>query len=197
MQLPVQITFRNIDPSDFVRARVRERADQLERLFGRIVSCRVVIEAPNRRHRRGRLYKVSVDVKVPRGEVAVTRNPAAHHAHEDLYVAIRDAFNAVGRRLEDHARRRRGDVKSHAGPTVAARVETVFRGRGYGFLKTRDGEKVYFHRNAVAGDFSRLAVGHPVRCTVESGESGPQAVIVRPSPRRRTAGGIATQAKRR
>ncbi|HJS32793.1 MAG TPA: ribosome-associated translation inhibitor RaiA [Alphaproteobacteria bacterium] len=187
MQLPLQITFRNIGPSSFVRARVRERADQLERFFDRITSCRVVIEAPNRRRRRGKLYKVSVDVKVPRGEIAATRNPAAHHAHEDVYVAIRDAFDAIERRLEDHARRRRGDVKPHVSPSVAARIESVFKSRGYGFLKTSDGEKVYFNRNALSGDFSQLAVGRSVRCAIEEGDKGLQATFVKPSPRRATA----------
>lgn len=193
MQLPLQITFRNIDPSPFVR--VSERASQLERFFDRIMSCRVVIEAPNRRHRRGRLYKVSVDVKVPRGEIAVTRNPAAHHAHEDVDVAIRDAFDAIERRLEDYARRRRGDVKPHVSPSVAARVDSEFESRGYGFLRTSDGAKVYFNRNALIGDFSRLAVGRSVRCAIEEGDKGLQATYVRPSPRR-TAASPASRAAR-
>lgn len=195
MQLPLQITFRNIDPSSFIRARVRERAGQLERFFDRIVSCRVVIEAPNRRHRRGKLYKVSIDVKVPRGEIAVTRNPAAHDAHEDVYVAIRDAFDAVERRLEDHARRWRGDVKPHASRSIAARVDRVFKSRGYGFLRTSDGEKVYFSRNAVSGDFSQIAVGRSVHCAIEEGDKGLQATFVKPTARRTAARAVSRAAK--
>jgi hypothetical protein len=82
------------------------------------VSCRVVIEAPKRR-RHGDLFRVRVDLKVPGKEIVVKRDPAEHHAHEDIYVAIRDCFDAVRRQLEDHLRRRRGDVKAHEFPPMA------------------------------------------------------------------------------
>jgi ribosomal subunit interface protein len=184
MQLPLQITFRNMTSSAFIRARVREHINQLEQFFDRIVSCRVVIEAPNRRRRRGKLYKVSLDIKVPGGEIAATRNPAAHHAHEDVYVAIRDAFEAIERRLEDHARRRRGVVKAHASAWATAKVDALVSAQGFGFLKTAAGDQIYFDRNAVDGNFARLVVGQPVRCEVEQGEKGLQATIVRPSAQR-------------
>jgi ribosome-associated translation inhibitor RaiA len=77
------------------------------------MSCRVVIELHHRHHHQGNLYHVRVDLKVPDAEIVASREPAEHHAHEDVYVAIRDAFNAVRRRLEDYIRRRRGVVKAH------------------------------------------------------------------------------------
>lgn len=113
--LPLQITFRDMPSSDAVRARIIERVGELEQFFPRVMSCRVVIRAPHRRQRKGRLYSVRIDLKVPRREIVVNREPDANHAHEDIYVAIRDAFDALDRRLEDSARRRRGDIKAHAG----------------------------------------------------------------------------------
>ena len=113
MAIPLQVTFRNMTPSPAVRARIREHAEKLERLHDRIMSCRVVIRSPHRHHRKGQIFHVSIDAKVPGGEIAVNRDPGEHQAHEDVYVAVRDAFEALARRLQDVARRRRGDVKSH------------------------------------------------------------------------------------
>ena len=116
MELPLQITFRHMDTSDAVAARIRERAEELERFFDRIMSCRVVVECRHPRRQQGNLFHVRVDLKVPGREIVVGRDPAAHHAHEDVYVAIRDAFDTTRRLLEDHVREARGDVKLHAVP---------------------------------------------------------------------------------
>jgi ribosomal subunit interface protein len=112
MQVPLQITFRNLDSSPAVEAKIRERVEELEQFDDRIASCRVVVEVPNRHHLEGRLYHIRVDLKVPGREIVVKRDPPEHHAHEDIYVAVRDCFDAVRRQLEDHARRQRGDVKA-------------------------------------------------------------------------------------
>jgi len=116
MQLPLQITFRNMDPSPSVEAAIRDRAEKLERFFDRVISGRVVVEAPHRHKHRGKLYNVRIELKVPSGEIAVTHDGAQDHAHEDVYVAVRDSFDAARRLLEDHARTARGEVKTHAVP---------------------------------------------------------------------------------
>ena len=113
MQTPIQITFRQMEPSPAVEERIRERAAELERFYDRIVGCHVVVHAPHRRHHQGTLYHVSVDLRVPGAELVVNRESSEQHAHEDIYVAIRDAFDAARRQLEDFARRQRGNVKTH------------------------------------------------------------------------------------
>ena len=84
MQLPLQITFRHMDTSDAVAARIRERVEELERFSDRIMSCRVVVECQHPRRQQGNLFRVRVDLKIPGREIAVGRDPAAHHAHEDV-----------------------------------------------------------------------------------------------------------------
>lgn len=176
MQLPLQIVFRNMAPSAAVEAKVRERANKLEEYFDRIVSCRVVVEERHRHHHQGNLYHVRVDVKVPGAELVASREPPEHHAHEDVYVAIRDAFDAARRQLQDHARRRSGAVKSHAIP-AHGRVAELYT--DYGKIETPDGRYVYFHRNSVEGaEFRNLTVGKEVRFVEETGELGPQASTV-------------------
>jgi ribosomal subunit interface protein len=116
MQIPLEIVFHNVDRSPAVEAAVRERVAKLERFAENITSCRVAIEAPHRHHQQGNLYTIRVDLRFPGGEAVAHRSPDANHAHEDLYVALRDAFKAARRQLQDRQRIRRGDVKSHKAP---------------------------------------------------------------------------------
>jgi len=183
MQLPLQITFRDMEPSEAVETKIRERAAKLDEYYDRIMSCRVVVEEPHRHRHQGKLFHVRIDLTVPNGELVVNREPAAHHAHEDVYVAVRDAFNAAQRRLADYARRQRRDVKTHES-TPAARVARLFPDEGYGFIEAPDGHEVYFHKNSVLNDaFERLEVGSVVQFLEEQGDKGPQASTVRLLPK--------------
>jgi ribosomal subunit interface protein len=182
MQVPLQITFRHMDSSDAVAARIRERTAELERVFDRITSCRVVVECRHPRHQQGNLFRVRVDLKVPGRELVVGRDPAAHQAHEDVYVAIRDTFDAARRLLEDHVRERRGDVKVHAVPDHG-RIARILPQQNCGFIASADGNEIYFHRNSVTnGGFDKLTVGDEVRFVAQHSESaaGPQASTVVP-----------------
>ena len=124
MKLPLEIVFHNLEPSDAIEARVRERAEKLEKFYKDIMSCRVVVEAGHKHHHKGNLYQVRIDLKVPSTELIVNREPQDHHAHEDVYVAIRDSFDAMRRQLEDYSRRRRGNVKTHEPAPGGRNVET-------------------------------------------------------------------------
>lgn len=118
MQSPLQISFRHMDHSDAIEAKVRDRAMKLEKFYQLITSCRVVIEPAHKHKHKGNLYQIRIDVNVPGKELVVTREPDEHHAHEDIYVSIRDAFDAMRRQLEDYSRIRRGKVKTHGSPTA-------------------------------------------------------------------------------
>ncbi len=109
MRTELQVTFRGIPHSDAVEAKIRERASRLDRFYQNITGCHVVVESPHNHHKKGKLYRVSVHVDVPGDELIVNREHSADHAHEDLYVAVRDAFDAMVRQLEHYLGRR--DVK--------------------------------------------------------------------------------------
>ena len=181
-QIPLQISFHNVDHSAAVEADIRKKAEHLERFSGRMTSCRVVVEATNRTQHKGRLYNCTIDITLPGREIAVGRVGPKNHAHEDIYVAVRDAFNAAGRRLEDHTRRARLDVKTHEAP-VHGKVLRLDPEGDYGFIELSDGQELYFHRNSVTdGSFSKLEPGCEVRVVVAEGESahGAQASSVTP-----------------
>ena len=176
--IPVQVTFRSMDPSEAVEANVREKAEKFERFSRHLMSCRAVIEAPHRHGRKGKLYHVRIDLGVVGGELVVTHQGPQDHGHEDVYVAIRDAFDAATRQLEDYERKQRGKVKTHEAP-VHGRI--VGMTHDHGFIATSDGREIYFHRNSViGGDFEALEAGDEVRLVIHpgEGEKGPQAVNV-------------------
>lgn len=116
MSIPLQVTFRGIPRSEAVHAQVQKLAERLERFHGQVTRCHVTVELPHARHQHGNRFAVQVDLHVPGGDITVSRDPSADRAHEDLSVTIRDAFSAATRRLEDQARRSRGDVKQHSQP---------------------------------------------------------------------------------
>jgi ribosome-associated translation inhibitor RaiA len=114
MRLPLQITFRHMEPSPALAARIRRKAGELDQLFDRITSCRVVVECRHKHHQQGNLFEVHIDLTLPGSELVAGRNHPISHAHEDAHVALRDAFAAARRRLEDHLRAVRDEAK-HAG----------------------------------------------------------------------------------
>lgn len=120
-----------MDPSEAVTTRVEAEAAKLDTFFDRITSCRVVVEAPHRHHKRGELFHVRIELGVPGTELVVSHEPSppadltrdeathlskhseAHPEHKDVYVAVRDAFGIARRQLQDYAKRLRGEVKMH------------------------------------------------------------------------------------
>ena len=113
MLLPVQVTFRHMDPSPAVEARARELAARLERFYDPITSCRIVIDTPPAHRNKGGAFSVRIDVTVPGGELFATSDNEPEGPHTDTYVALRDAFDDMRRQLEDYGRKQRGDVKRH------------------------------------------------------------------------------------
>jgi len=161
-----------MDHSPAVEAKVHELADRLERYSDDIMGCRVVIEARHHHHHQGNLYHVRIDLTVPDAQLVVSREPAKHHAHEDLYVAIRDAFNGIRRQVEDYARKHRGDVKYHA-TMPHGRVREIMPAADWGIIEASDGREVRFTRASVVdGDFDKLEVGDEVRFSVVKGDEG-------------------------
>jgi cold shock CspA family protein len=178
MQLLPQIAFRGFAASPELEAEVIDRVRELEDFCDRITSCHVVVEAPHHHHHTGNLYHVRIHVSVPRKELVVDREPSEHHASEQVLVALRDAFDAMRRQLEDYVRETRRDVKHHD-LSAHARVKKIFPEADYGFLETADGREIFFHANSVLDGFDRLTYGAEVRYVEEQGEKGPQATSVR------------------
>ena len=103
MQKPLQITLLGLDRSDALDEHVREKVRKLEEIEPRAIGCHVTIEKPHRHHHQGAQIDVRIAIRLPgRADIVVTR----HHS-DDAYVAMRDAFDAAKRMLEEHVRETR------------------------------------------------------------------------------------------
>jgi ribosomal subunit interface protein len=173
MRIPLQITARNFELPETFREDIRKRAENLDKYYDQIMKCRIMVEVPHHHRHEGALYNVRIDMTVPGAELVIKREP-----HKDINVAIRDAFDAARRKLEDFARRQRGDVKHHE-EVPRARISALFLDKGFGFLTTPEGEEVYFHAHSILNrNFQQLKIGMGVQFVKEEGEKGPQASSV-------------------
>jgi len=170
MQLPLQITFRDLPRSEAVETNIREKAEKLDQFYDRIMGCRVVLGMVQKHRHQGKIYNVRIDLTVPGGEVVVNRDRA-----EDVYVAIRDAFDATRRKLEDFVRHQQNEVKYHE-PEAHGQVARLFPEEGYGFIQGLDGREFYFHRyNVMHPGFDQLQEGDQVVFLEEVAGEGYQA----------------------
>lgn len=176
MEKPLSITAHDLDLTAPVEALIRKRALQLEHFFPALVSCAVSVQGPGRHHRSGMPVNVQVDVRVPGFEpLVINRQSSA-----DARVAVRNAFDAARRQLEDTARVQRVEVKRHEPPSVG-RIARLFAEQGYGFIDTLEepSRELYFHRNSLPeDDFDALKPGQKVRFHEEKRDKGPQASTV-------------------
>jgi cold shock CspA family protein len=196
MIVPVQVTFRNVVAMTEIEDKIRKSAQMLEKFCSHITSCRVMVEAPARHREKGYLFHVRIDLTLPDREIIVKREPTLHARErvladerrrkgqetrperKHLEVAIREAFHTARRRLQDHARQVRLDVKTHES-MQQGRVSKLLPIQGHGYIETQDGREIYFHANSVLNKcFKNLKVGSKVKFTEEAGEKGPQASTV-------------------
>lgn len=180
MDSPVQIDFQGMAPSEPLRGAIARHVAELETFCGRVTGARVVLKAPTPHHRTSSLYEINIHLGLPDGRaVDVGRTPHQDERHADPRFAIADAFRRARRRLQDQARRLRGDVKHHDDQPIGT-VRRIDPAARFGFIETADGRDVYFHAHSVlAGGFGRLKPGTRVAFCEEAGEKGPQASTVR------------------
>ncbi|TFI51827.1 HPF/RaiA family ribosome-associated protein [Mastigocladus laminosus UU774] len=184
MKIPPEITYRNVEKTNAIDALVNEKIGKLEQVCNYLNSCHIVLEKVHDRPRSGSPYRVRIDMTVPPGhELVAESNPPDVNQYPPLEAVIRDAFQAATRQLRDLAEQQRESDKAKTNDSAeqtTALVIKLFPEQGYGFIKTLDGEEVYFHRNSVLhDDFDRLGIGTGVHCVLELGEEGPQASTVK------------------
>ena len=175
MPFPLEITFRDMSPTPAIEDAVRRWCAKLEHVHDRIERGHVTIARPHQRHRQGQQFHVNVKLSVPGPDVVVSTDHQLDGAHEDVYVAIRDAFRAARRQLQDHPVRVREVPTLHVEP--AHGVVTYVDAEGaWGYLES-EGRQIYFHHHSVLDD-RPLEVRDEVRFSEERGAKGPQATTV-------------------
>ena len=173
--IPFQITFLDFPESDAVWLAVQKRIEKIEHFFDRILRCEVTISCPHRHRHADRLYHIQIYLFIPGEDIIVKRNRPKNEAHRDIYVAIRDSFDAAERLLKDRIRIARRKIKFHEQPFEEAKIHKIFYNEGFGFLQTSDGRECYFAQNSITNkNFNELKIGQRVKFNEEPGEKGPQ-----------------------
>lgn len=181
MQIPLDITYRDVDKTPALEELIRSKVAKLEDVCDHIMGCHIAVERAHTHPSHGSPYRVRLDLTVPPGhEIAVAKNPGEGVQYDALETVIRDVFDAARRQLKELTEKQQNHTKSHPEQAVGGIVSKLFPSEGYGFLKTLDGQEVYFHSNSVLhDDFDRLTVGSGVQYFLSEGIDGPQASTVR------------------
>jgi ribosomal subunit interface protein len=165
MSIPLEITIRDIDKSEAIDSRIREKAEKMSQYYDRIESAKVVVELSQKHQHQGKIYNVHIEINVPGKQLVVNKHP-----NEDCYVAIRDSFQAMYRIIEGFAQKQRGEIKAHFDMRRGA-IDRLFS--DYGFIRTPEGAEYYFHESNVQNPaFDELKIGSMVSfIEVQAGDS--------------------------
>lgn len=178
--IPVQITFRHLDPSEAVENRIRDKAQKLGNVHPGIQSCSVTVEQQHRHQHQGHQFHVGISVKLPGHELVANREPEKNPAYTDVYVALRDAFSTMRKQLQALVQHQQDHVKHHE-EKPHGHITEIAPDKTYGRIESADGRWLYFHRNSLIGaELDALAIGTPVHYVEEMGDDGPQASSVYP-----------------
>jgi cold shock CspA family protein/ribosome-associated translation inhibitor RaiA len=184
MDTPVEIVFHGISSSAQVETEIRNHVEKLEHRFGHLIGCRVAVELLHRQHKTGNLFDIHVEMRVPGGELVVSRaphRPRDKYAKPDLHTCLREAFRAAERQLTEYKRQLTGEVKLHDEAFVG-QISQLYPSEEHGFLLTNEGTQLYFHRNGLTeGDFDKLRVGDRVHYVEMVGDTGPIAYKLWPA----------------
>jgi ribosome-associated translation inhibitor RaiA/cold shock CspA family protein len=187
MQVPLEIAFHNLESSDWAETEIRARVADLERRYDRLISCRVRIDQRAKNDTGTIPPVVHIELGIPgRDDIVVCHEPdhlLRKYKHPDLHKAINEAFRIAERQLHDLKGRRDDHTKvaqHDAENQSLGQIAEIEGGGEFGFLLTREGGLLYFHRNAIlSGDFDHLHRGDHVYYVEDVGDTGPIATKVR------------------
>lgn len=183
MQVPPEIAFRQLDATDEFKELILEKIDDLEEVYPRLVSCRIMVADETPGQHSGKNIRVRIEMGIPGRHVVVDEDNSEGSTVRSVEQTIRDAFSTGRSRLKKEKALQHGDVKTHDLPPHGrvTRLLTDETGVRYGFIQGRDGQSIYFHEDAIVGmEYEDIDVGDEVRIAVAGGDDGPQASTVAP-----------------
>jgi cold shock CspA family protein len=177
MHIPLEISFHGLSRNESIEQIIRNDAAKLERVCDRLISCRVGIKLDQKSSNTGNPFRVRIEMRVPPGHnLVVTNTSGVKEAAGDLPTTVKNTFKSAHRRLKQLVEKQQGETKSHPQQEISGIITKIFAEEGYGFLRSLDGDEIYFHRNSIVNDdFDRLKPGTGVSYTAEVGENGLQA----------------------
>ncbi|MCH9769493.1 MAG: HPF/RaiA family ribosome-associated protein [Gammaproteobacteria bacterium] len=175
MQQPVQITFRDIPHSQEVTQHIYAKAEKLNQYSDLIISCHITVELAQNNQQQGKLYNSRIIVTLPEKKTIAVN----HQSDENLYVAIREAFDCTVRKIEETMQKIRGDVKHHA-EFMAGKIVRLFADKNFGFIEDNEGNEYYFNEDSLSHlDFNTLNTGDTVQFVASIADEGPRAYRIK------------------
>lgn len=186
MQVPLEIAFHNIEPSEWAEREIRAKVDKLERLFDRLVAVRVRVDRRANKSTGNTPPVVHIELGVPGHKDLIVSHEPDHLQQRfqtpDLHNAINEAFRIAERRLLDWKEQvqNRAKIEPHdSEQQFLGSVAELYPLEDYGYLLTKEGGLLYFHRNSMlSGDFDKLKVGDDLHYVERTGDTGPTAAKV-------------------
>jgi cold shock CspA family protein len=181
MDVPPEIAFRGMEPTDTLKELILAGIDDLEEVYPRLVSCRAMVSDTTPARQSGNRYRARIEIGIPGKTVVVDESPPSDGEPRDVDQTIRDAFKIGRKLLQKEKDMQRGAVKSHDLPPHGrvTRLLTDPTGVRYGFLESREGRQIYFQEAALVDlDYDDLDVGSEVRFAAAEGDKGLQASTV-------------------
>jgi ribosomal subunit interface protein len=179
METQTILSYHNIDASPAVDDLVHRRLARLEQREARITGCDVTLEAPQKRKRHGRVFRVRLNLHMPGPDLSISREVAQGSAQDDLMLAVNRAFSAAETALKKRKKTMAGIEVKHHPPVLHGLIEEFEPELGHGWLRADDGRRVYFQRDSLTSDdWDRLSKGSRLRFRETEGDKGPFAVSV-------------------
>jgi ribosomal subunit interface protein len=181
MQVAPTISFRGMETSPALEAKILQRLTRLLQFHPRITACKVVVDVPHRHQTKGNIFKVTLDLTIPGHEIVVSRNSEHNHEHEDVYVVVRDTFDEAERQLEDIARKSSSHRSRQPGIAMQGHVDRLFPDDGFGFISTLDSQEIYFNFDRLPKKCAQnLSVGSKIGFVIGDSDTGPYAHSISP-----------------
>ncbi len=182
MDVPPEIAFRGVEPTDTLKELILDGIDGLEKIYPRLVSCRTMVADDTPDRRTGNSYRVRLDIGIPGKSLVVDESPAGGGEPRPLGQTVKDAFKTGSKLLKKEKELQRGGMTKSQGLPPHGRVVRLLTddsGVRYGFLESREGRQIYFHERALVDlDYDDLEIGAEVRYAAAAGDEGPQASTV-------------------
>ena len=179
MQIEPILSYHNLEVSPAIDDLVHRRIDMLERRDDRITGCEVTLEAPQKKKRHGRVFRVRLNLRLPGPDVSISSEVAQGSAQDDLMLAVNRAFAAAEKALKKRKKPMAGIEVKHHPPVLHGVIEEFEPDLGHGWVRADDGRSVYFQRDSLTSDdWDRLSKGTRLRFREAEGDKGPFAVAV-------------------
>jgi cold shock CspA family protein/ribosome-associated translation inhibitor RaiA len=181
MEVPPEMAFRGIEPTEALKRRILDGIETLEGVYPNLISCRSMVADETPDQTSGKSYRVRLEIGIPNKTVVVDQRHPEPDERPSVDQTITEAFDVARKRLVKAKELQRGETKIHEQPPHGRIVRLLVDDSGvrYGFIENREGRQIYFLEEALVDlDYDDLEVGDEVRYAAAQSDEGLRASTV-------------------